>query len=115
MPLHRGRPLPDVEPRLGGVTFPELKGLAWKNVDLVRAGTIAFRGRRPVSIARLSGTGTHCAPGGLPRGGGSPAAERRPLLDNCIVMIGVLYQIREQGHTVDALASGADEGRGRLR
>ena len=74
MHLHRGRPLPDVEPRLGGVTYPDTKGLAWKNVDLVRAGTTAYRGRRPVSIARLSGTGTHCAPGGLLREAAAPAA-----------------------------------------
>jgi hypothetical protein len=78
-----------VEPRFVEVTFLRYKGLAWKYVDLVRIGTIAFRDRRPVSIARLSGTGTLARQELLREL--AALRHRRSLLDNCIVIVSVLY------------------------
>src|SRR3954470_12157785 len=61
----------------------------------------------------------------LPGGGGlvvflEGGRAARAYLENCIAVVGVLSKkfgekTREQGHTVDALAPRADEGRGRLR
>ena len=86
-------------------------GLAWNNVDLDTAlgsFTLLSFERPPSSVSRAQGAAFSWA---LPIQRSAHAH-----LENSIAAVKrVLFESREQGHTVDALAPRADEGRGRLR
>ena len=92
--MHRGRPPSDVEPRLGGVTFPietpvSSRGSPGRTStsSASAASHPAVRDRRPLlgfqGPARMARRG--------PGDRSAALRHRRLLLDNCIVVIGVLY------------------------
>ena len=76
---------------------PKIQWARERRVAVARAALFSFQGSR--------------------RSLGTEVAVRRPAyLENCIVTRRcVLSKSRNEGHTVDALVPGADEGRGWLR
>ena len=82
---------------------------------------LSFEGA-PRGASRLGPSSVETAPCAIRQRSGSrrafgtePGASRAAYLENCIAASRCALSSRYEGHAVDALASGADEGRGRLR